>query len=749
MALLLGLLAIPVVYWQRLEAEEKARKEARARELALRQQEAQKLKEIVFRKQGERGLQNASYGDIMCADGVYLPLVMESGFAVSMDGRWIRVSSVGQASAYLVDRKTRHSWILSAEEAEMLETIHWRLPRWSGQETSGAGMHEHNEGALSDSLFHSWLGSNVTNAATPLTAVRDLWVPWNAVPTEKDEEPPQLPQPPNAGLVVSVQRYWPDSLRTEHQPLEILTHPQWQLLFDGQPQPWVVALEMPFEWRQDGQALAMYAYSLSQNGRQQRLTLAVWEAERGWQKWTDAQPPEERKPWQLKPVPKAAEGSASPSLRWMKSRLMQRMRIDTPLLQRQRLGTRITPSYEPVLVPATHQEDGRLVQGISPVTHLTWERNLQRPEQWLAYSEPMAGHALRWSLALSSAEVASGMPAYRLHWGQNPMPGLWELEHIIVRQRWAILLRHPQDDGLEDGTQVYVWDGRDLVALAVEWPIERIAPVPSGQEPGQQAIRARLLAARATVDIDAADLQTGAWRWPLHHVTPERCEMANNAMVYEVHDIVPDAQGVWQLLPNWRPIDKVQHPCSDGDYFWSGNVRDELWWWGGMRQYTPEHHEDDGQVPRTEGVTVTRSGLVLCGTGPSAMPHPNGEGWLVLQCPKRPAHGTVSTWHLHWLQPHNRQIRTLMLQAAMPLLEGWDNRGVYWREEVPPAPPAEEGQPEQPIQRPPIQTVESDLWQRAEIHDLKQGPYGLWLRKQDMGHADIVRNHPDWPWSTR
>ncbi|MBS7350903.1 MAG: hypothetical protein KIG95_12265, partial [Comamonas sp.] len=101
------------------------------------------------------------------------------------------------------------------------------------------------------------------------------------------------------------------------------------------------------------------------------------------------------------------------------------------------------------------------------------------------------------------------------------------------------------------------------------------------------------------------------------------------------------------------------------------------------------------------------------------------------------------------LQPHNRQIRTLKVQAAMPLLEGWDNRGVYWREEVPPAPAAEEGQPEQPIQRPPIQTVESDLWQRAEIHDLKQGPYGLWLRKQDMEHADIVRNHPDWPWSTR
>ncbi|VUZ25202.1 Uncharacterised protein, partial [uncultured Comamonas sp.] len=51
-------------------------------------------------------------------------------------------------------------------------------------------------------------------------------------------------------------------------------------------------------------------------------------------------------------------------------------------------------------------------------------------------------------------------------------------------------------------------------------------------------------------------------------------------------------------------------------------------------------------------------------------------------------------------------------------------------------------------QRPPIQTIDPLLWQRAEVQDLKQGPYGLWLRKQDMLFAEAVRKHHDWPWDT-
>ena len=743
---LIGALAIPVVYWQRMDAAEKAQKAARARELALRQQENQKLKEIIFRKQGERGLHGASYGDIMCADGVYLPQLWEAGFATSMDGRWIRISAFGHASPYLIDRKTRNSWTLSAEEAGLLESMHWRLPRWSGEETPGSGMQEDSQGALSDSLFQSWLQANVANTAMPLTAVRDLWVPWDAVPVQREENPPELPQPPDGGVLVAVQRYWPESLRTERQPLEVYTHPQWQLLFNGEPQPWVLAPHTPFSWRKDGKALAMYAFPLGQGGRQQRQTLAVWDAERGWQKWAEIQPAD-RKPWELSPA--QDEGDSASSLRWVKQLLLQRVRIDTPMLQRPRLGTTITHSQQKELIPVTHEGDGRLLLGPSPVTHLVWERDLQHPEQWLARStEPVAGHALRWTLALTSSEAPSGMPAYRLHWGQNPVPGLWELEHVIVHRRWAVLLRHPQDDALADDTQVYVWNGRELLPLDLGLPIERIAPVPSkGELP---APRVRMLVAAATVDKDAVDLRTGAWRWPLHHVTPERLEQAGNAVVYQVRDIVPDSQGVWRLLPTWRPIKTSMHPCADGDYLWSENVNDELWWWGGMRQYTPERPEDDHLVPRTEGVSVTRSGLVLCGTGPAAMPHPNGEGWLVLQPPERPAHGGVGTWSLHWMQPHKRQIRTLMLQAAMPLLEGWDNQGVYWREDTPPPPPVEEGQSEPPsVQRPPIQTIDPQLWQRAEVADLKQGPYGLWLRKQDMSHADVVRNHHGWPWSGR
>ena len=735
---------VPLVLWRRADAADRALKQARARELALKQEQNQKLKEIVFRKQGENGVGNAPYGDIMCADGVYLPLLWESGFATSMDGRWLRISSYGHASPYLVDRKKRCTWTLSAEEASAVEEVHWRLPRWSGEDGGIGGMHGDAQSPMTDAQFATWLAANVTNGAMQMAAVRDLWVPWDAVPAQKEEVPPELPMPPSGGKLVGVQRYWPESLRTERQPLELFTKPQWQLLFDGEPQPWVLAAHMPFVWREDGRALAMYAYSVSQGNRQQRLALAVWEAERGWQKWAEQQPPD-RKPWALFPV---AEEAGQPAFRWMKDRLLQRVRIDTPVLQRLCQGSRIEYSTEPVLVPAGHQNDGRLQLRPAPVTNLMWERQLQHPERWLARSEPVAGKSLAWTLELPESATSGERAAYRLRWGEVSIPGLWELEHVIVQRTWAVLLRYLQNDG-QDGqegeAQVCIWDGKELLPLNLPWPVARIVPTPGLNHP--KSFRVRVLAMMATVKDSDVDLRKPAWRWHQDPFTWLKLEKPDHSPLYEVRDIIPDSQGVWRLLPSWRTIDSVQHPCADGDYLWN-NVKDDLWWWGGMRQYTPEQPQDDALVPRCDGISVTRSGVVLCGTGPAALPHPNNEGWLILQPPERPAYGAISTWNLHWLQPQKRQVRTLIIQAAMPIMEGWDNQGIYWREDQHAPKADDEAAAEAPTQRPPIQTIDPLLWQRAEVQDLKQGPYGLWLRKQDMLFAEAVRKHHDWPWES-
>lgn len=736
-------IALPLVLWYRADAADRALKLARERELALKQEQNQKLKEIIFRKHGEAGVSNTPYGDIMCADGVYLPRLWESGFATSMDGRWLRISGYGQASPYLVDRKKRCTWTLSAEEASALEEIHWRLPRWSGETVSVGAMHNEAQAPMTEGQFAAWLASNVANSAMPMAALRDLWVPWDAMPAQKEEVPPDIPLPPSGGRLVGVQRYWPESLRTERQPLELFTKPQWQLLFDGQPQPWVVATDLPFSWREDGNALAMYAYSVAQGNRQQRVALAVWESERGWQKWAEQQPPD-RKPWELSPAP---EEPGQPAFRWMKDRLLQRVRIDIPVLQRFRHGSHIEYHTDEVLVPAGHQEDGRLELRPAPITSLLWERQLQHPDRWLARSEPVAGKSLSWTLELPASATSGERAAYRLRWGEVVIPGLWELEHVIVQRTWAVLLRYLQNDG-QDGkegeAQVCIWDGKELLPLDLPWPVARITPTPSARAP--KSLRVRVLAMVGVVKESDADLRKPTWRWYQEPFTWERLEKTEYTPLYEVRDIVPDNQGVWRLLPSWRTIATTQHPCADGDYFWAGDVKDELWWFGGMRQYTPEQPQDDALVPRCHGISVTRSGAVLCGTGPAAYPNPNGDGWLLLEPPERPAYGGVTTWTLYWLQPQRRLVRNLIIQAAMPLIEGWDNQGIYWREDVPHAASAEEGQPEAPAQRPLTQTIDPTLWQRAEVQDLKQGPYGLWLRKEDMLFAEAIRKHRDWPW---
>ena len=89
--------------------------------------------DVKFRMQGERGMGGPVYGDVLCSDGVYLPQVWESDFHTSFDGRWIRTGSYGGATPRLLDRKSRRSWQLSVAEAALVDDLHWRLPRWSGE----------------------------------------------------------------------------------------------------------------------------------------------------------------------------------------------------------------------------------------------------------------------------------------------------------------------------------------------------------------------------------------------------------------------------------------------------------------------------------------------------------------------------------------------------------------------------------------------------------------------------------------
>jgi hypothetical protein len=132
------------------------------------------------------------------------------------------------------------------------------------------------------------------------------------------------------------------------------------------------------------------------------------------------------------------------------------------------------------------------------------------------------------------------------------------------------------------------------------------------------------------------------------------------------------------LLPRWREVRQIQHPCSDGDYVWRDDVRgDTVWWWGGVNERVNHYWQHD--EPRKDGVIMTRSGLAFCGVGPCACPHPSGEGWALLE-PVETRYGELGQWQLHWLNPVEKEVRTLTLKARMPVLQGWDAQGLHWQD---------------------------------------------------------------------
>ena len=688
--------------------------------------------DVQFRMQGERGAGGPIYGDVLCSDGVYLPHVWESDFHTSFDGRWIRTGSYGDSTPRLLDRKTRRSWLLSVAEAALVDDLHWRLPHWSGESEGGNGVAAESRNVLSDTAFDAWLTKHVSNKPQPLIAVCDLWIPEDCVPLAAQALPPVLPQPDNAVVQVTAQRHWPQTLRNLPNPLEPLHQPQWQLQLNGEPHAWIVDDESHFVWRPDGQAFACYGVPAAESGRQIPLRLGVWSLNLGGQQWSQWLP-EDRKPWAVG-VPMDVEGgSTSAALWWDGPELLQRVLMDNPVLERLHNGRSLSCEFKEISTPNRHRDDGRLMLQKIPLREFFWRRDLHNPTRWVAQSLPVAGQALTWELVNEAKDELGSTAGYIVQWGEQQLPGVWELEHLIVDGQWALLCPWGESPLRGGKPAPWVWDGKQLNAISMAQPILRMRP---HALPG----RAQMLAVVGCGPDNSNLASTGLWRWPLQIADETNLTKNGWTPAYEWRDVAVNAQGVWQLQPRWRTVVSVQHPCADGDYFWQpkGN-QDAVWWLGGL------HYAMDNmlrpQAPRCEGVLVTQTGAVLCGVGPSICPHHSGDGWLSLEWLARGPKGQAHHWKLHWLRPSKHEVWTLELRAFMPVLQAWDaQQGVQWMDtDVPPAQEGGKPQTEHHI-------VAPMRWESAQLEVLKQTPVGLWTRKQDAVYADAIALRDDWPW---
>jgi len=512
-----------------------------------------------------------------------------------------------------------------------------------------------------------------------------------------------------------------------------LHHPYWQLQLNGEPHSWIIDGKSPLVWRPDGQAFACYGYPVTEDARKTGVRLGVWSVTFGGQQWSQWLP-EDRKPWSVTLYgPTDAAVAGLPLLSWDDMDLLQRMQMDTPELERLHDGRSLSCVMSELHAPSKHREDGRLLLKKIPVRQFLWRRNLHSPARWTAQSVPVAGQSLTWELVHEAQDQPGSTAAYSVQCGEQQLPGLWELEHVVVDGKWAILCPWGVSP-LQGGKPVpWVWDGKQLYAIEMNLPVLRMRPhVLEGQ--------AQLLVVVGCGPDNSNLASSGLWRWPLQ-VADETNLTKNGWMpAYEWRDIAANAQGVWQLLPRWREVKQVQHPCADGDYVWRRpNAQEALWWWGGLHNQMNNNWRP--KSARCEGVLVTQSGAVLCGVGPSACPHHAGDGWLSLEWLARGAEGEPHHWKLHWLRPHKHEVWTLELRAYMPVLQAWDaQQGVQWSDVEMPA--LEDGGALQTAQH----VIAPMRWEGAQLDVLKQSPVGLWVRKQDAVYADAIALHDDWPW---
>lgn len=704
-------------------------------------------KDVHFRMQGERRVGGAIFGDVLCADGVYLPTVWESDFQTSFDGRWIRTGAFDGATPRLIDRKSRRSWNLTPSEASALDGVHWRMPRWS-EDPQRQRQLEDGQAVFNEAEFEEWLAAQVQAPAQALVAVRDLWVPADQVPPADEQQAPGLTQSEAAPVQLAMQRLWPASLRKQRWPLEAVQRPRWRLLFGEVAQPWAVEQSSELLWRGDGQAFAFYGSSTAESDRAPTTCLVAWSAQHGWQHWSTPAPVD-RKPWKIA-VSASDDATAAklvPPLRWDGDTVLQRMEVDTPELERLHDGQNIQSSMESVDGCAGHSRDGRVRLQKIPRTLFLWRRHLAQPALWQAYSAPVAGKPLCWTLVKEASDEAGATAAYQLQWGEQKLSGLWELEHVVVQGRWAVLLQHGSPPLKGEKNIVQIWDGAQLQTLHQPWPVVRLRPVPSSS--GHSAACAQLVAVTACAASNGADASSGMWRWHLQPPTNNFLGRADWEACYAVRDIAPDALGHWHVQPGWREVEQIQHPCADGDYVWrQPKASEALWWLGGLHKDV--NRDWSPHLPRIEGVCVTRSGAALCGTGPSVCPHPGGEGWVALELVARST-SEAHHWKLHWLQPSMREVHTLALRAWLPMLQSWDGTGLHWYEGETLA----EGDPSHAAapkgagnkdKGPELQTVSWQQWVDAKVEILYEGPEGLWMRKEDVRYAENILMRDDWPW---
>lgn len=706
--------------------------------------------DVSFRIQGERGMGGPVYGDVMCADGVYLPYVWEMDLQISADGRWLRTGFYDADSALLVDRQSRRSWVIEQGEAPSLDAMHERLPRWNDEHINDRGMADDAHGVMSDARFDAWLREHLNADAQALVQVRDLWLASESLPEQAAMQPPLLPVAPKVrtgatsdnhqAVLLSLHRHWPASLRNLRDPLAPLQQPHWRLHMDGEPTAWMLDDSHAMVWRDDGQALAMYAYPALADGGRLTRCLVVWTAQQGWQQW-DEYLPYDRKAWTVESWWPEGDEVASDDerlrpLNWSGTQVMQSVEMDTPGTERLHDGTSISLTVSSIEGCVGHTNDGRVVTKPIPKTRFYWVRDPAQPEQWRAQSEPVKGKPLVWTLERLAIDEQGETSAWSLQWGDRQLSGSWALEHAIVQECWAVLM--PFDAAPERGGagKIQIWDGAKLQPVNLPWPVMRIRP---GSGKGLE-----IIALTGMVHDKDWDPSTGSWRWPVQTVSPSRLLRPDWRPVYMHREISPDALGIWQILPRWREVDQIQHPCADGDYVWrdteSGDVAsgdaasaDALWWWGGQNQRVNNYWSED--ECRIEGVTMTRSGLALCGTGPCACPHPTGDGWAVQEFVDHHC-ARPNEWKLHWLSLATKELRTLVLDGNMPLITGWDVQGLHWVDSQP-----DEGTAAA------AQLVTPSMWDKAEVEPLRQAANSLWLRKQDLRYVKTLLAQDDCPWS--
>lgn len=688
--------------------------------------------DVQFRMRGERGVGGPIYGDVLCSDGVYLPKVWEADFHTSFDGRWIRTGSYGDHVPRLLDRQSRRAWRLSVAEAAQVDDLHWQLPRWGGGSGRSNGVAiENNNAVMTDSVFEAWLAKNVSDPAQALAAVCDLWLPADCLPDAAHAAAPEIAQHKDGAVHVTVQRHWPISLRDLEHPMEPLLHPHWQLHLNGEPNGWTIDGRSRLVWRADGQAFACYGYPVNAQCREQGLRLGVWSLQFGGQQWSSWLP-EDRKPWAVTLLAMDESAASPPPLSWEGDELLQCMCIDTPQLERLHDGRSLHCVSNPLYAVSKHRDDGRVLLKKIPVRHFYWRRDLHQPTRWVAQSAAVAGLPLLWTLVQEAGEDAGATAGYTLQWGEQVLPGVWELEHLIVDGRCALLMPCTTS-ALQGGKVVpWVWDGKQLKAMDITVPVLRLRP-------HVRADRAQLLTL-VGCGPDNSNLSTsGLWRWPLQIANTANLIKNGWAPAYEWRDAAPDAQGQWQIQPRWREVQAPQHPCADGDYVWRNTLaQDAIWWWGGL--HCSMDNTWKPRAPRCEGVLVTQTGSVLCGVGPSVCAHYSGDGWLVLEWLARGSEGQAHHWKLHWLRPAKHEVWTLELRADLPILMAWDAlEGVQWRDEG--------AAPEGSSSLNDMHVIAPMRWESAQLEVLKPTAAGLWMRKQDAVYADAIVMRDEWPWS--